>query len=194
MSPSKVGELIPACQYDSGKDIVGGPKPQALRYLEAISTGATRLQSWTEKLFKSDRDRTATEKLFLLSGLHLTELFTEILSAIQEPWEEITTSLELVGNIRRDLRRLLKMAGESEGESGGQTGGEIGKASCKSWSTNNKMVPNLTCYELTVRILIERVEIIREDKPPKDRIGNFPSDSIRGYSICLTCLTDSPIS
>ena len=37
------------------------------------------------------------------------------------------------------------------------------------------MVPNLTCHELTVGIMIERVEIMREDKSSKDRIGNFPS-------------------
>lgn len=85
MSPSKVGELIPAPQYDPEKDIMGGPKPQVLRYLGAISITATRLQSQTEKLFESDRDRTATEKLFLLSGLHLAELFIDILSAIKEP-------------------------------------------------------------------------------------------------------------
>ena len=173
---------------------MGGPKPQVLRYLGAISTAATRLQSLTEKLSESDRDRTATEKLFLLSGLHLAELFTDILSAIQEPLEEIVASLELVENIGRDLRRLLKMAGESEGESGGQTGGEIRKESGRSWRMNNKMVPNLTCHELTVRIMIERVEIMREDKSSKDRIGNFPSDSHCGYSICLACLADNPIS
>lgn len=31
------------------------------------------------------------------------------------------------------------------------------------------MVPNLTCYELAIRIMMERVE--REDKTTKDRIG-----------------------
>lgn len=86
------------------------------------------------------------------------------------------------------------MAGESEEESGGQTGGEIGKESYRSWRMNNKMVPNLTCYELTIRIIIERVEIMRENKPSKDRIGNFPSDLHCGYSICLTYLADNPIS
>lgn len=174
MPPNKVGELIPVTQYDAGKDIVGGPKSQVLRYIRAISTAAKRLQKLTGKLFVSDGYQTATEKLFLLSGLHLAELCTDILFAIQEPWEENVASRELVENLGRDFRRLLKMGGESEEESGGQTGGETGKESCTSWRMNNKMVPSLSCYELTIRILIERVEIIREDKPSKDRIGNFP--------------------
>ena len=150
---------------------MGGLRAQVLRYLGAFSTATRWLQRLTKKLFESDRDQTATEKLFLHSGLHLAELLTDILSAVQEPWEEIVASQELVENTGRELRRQLKMAGECEGESGGQTGGETGKKSCRSWRMKNKMVPILTCYELTIRIVIERVEIMQEDKPSNDRIG-----------------------
>ena len=37
------------------------------------------------------------------------------------------------------------------------------------------MVPNLTCYELAIRIMMERVEIMRENKTTKDRIGKVPT-------------------
>lgn len=48
------------------------------------------------------------------------------------------------------------------------------------------MVHKLTSYELVTKIMIERVEIMKEDKPPKERIGNFLSGSHQSYSICLT--------
>ena len=66
MSSSKGGDLIPAPQYDPGADIVGRPKQQVQRYIRAISAAATRLQNLMDQLFMSTRDRTATEKLFLL--------------------------------------------------------------------------------------------------------------------------------
>lgn len=50
------------------------------------------------------------------------------------------------------------------------------------------MVPNLTCYELAIRIMMERVEIMREDKTTKDRIGKFTPNSHLGCLICLSFL------
>ena len=129
-------------------------------------------------------DLTATEKSFLLGALHHAELFTDILSTVQEPWKDIQDSLVFIEKLGRALRILL--VGESERE--------IGKESCGLWRMKSKMVPNLTCYELAIRIIIERLEILREDKAPKDQIGNFPFDSHRGYSMCLTCLADNFIS
>lgn len=52
----------------------------------------------------------------------------------------------------------------------------------------------LDLYELAIRIIIERLEILREDKAPKERVGNFQFDSHRGYSTGLTCLADNFIS
>lgn len=184
MSSSKVGDLIPAPQYDPGTDIAGGPKQQVQRYVRAISAAATRFQNLMDQLFISTRDRTATEKLFLLGALHHAELFTDILSAFQEPWKDIQDSLLFIEKLGRALRILL--VGGSERE--------FGKESCGPWRMKSKMVPNLTCYELAIRIIIERLEMLREDKAPKGQIGNFPFDPLRGYSICLTCLADNFIS
>lgn len=167
MSPSKGGELIPAPHYDPGADIVGGPRSQVRRYIRAIRARAEWLQSLIEKLFTSTRDRTATEKLFLLSGLHHNRMFIDILSAIQEPRKEIRDALKLVEDIARELQRLLKMVRGP-------------------WRMNIRMVPKLTYYELAIRITIERVEMMREERPSKERIGNFLSSSHRGSSICLT--------
>ncbi|MCJ1345437.1 hypothetical protein MMC31_003644 [Peltigera leucophlebia] len=166
MSPSKVGELIPAPHYDPATDIVGGAKPQVQKYIRAIVTAAERLRRVRKKLFVSARVRTATEKLFLLSGLHCAELFTDILSAIQERGEDIEEGLLLVETLGRGFRGQWKMACESEGESGT----EGGRKGCESWRMNEKMVPKMSCYELAIKIMIERVEIMREDRPPKDRI------------------------
>lgn len=84
---------------------------------------------------------TVTERLFLLGDLHHAEMFTGILSAIGR---DIEDGLVFVENIGRDLQRLLKTIGES--------GEESGRA---PWRMNNKMVSNLTCYELAIRIMIE---------------------------------------
>lgn len=51
---------------------------------------------------------------------------------------------------------------------------------------NIRMVPKLTYYELAIRIIIERVEMMREERPAKERVGNFLSGSHRGSSLCLT--------
>lgn len=189
MSPSKVGELIPAPHYDPATDIVGGAKPQVQKYIRAIVTAAERLHRVRKKLFVSARVRTATEKNFLLSGLHCAELFTDILSAIQERGEDIEEGLLLVETLGRGFRGQLKMACESEGESGM----EGGRKGCESWRMNEKMVPKMSCYELAIKIMIERVEIMREDRPPKDRIGNFLSNLHRGCSICFQFLADNLI-
>lgn len=189
MSPSKVGELIPAPHYDPATDIVGGPMPQVQKYVRAILTAAARLHRVMKILFVSARVRTVTEKLFLLSGLHCAELFTDILSAIQERGEDIEEGLLLVETVGRGFRGQLRMACKSEGESGG----EGGREGCESWRMNKKMVPKLSCYELAIRIMIERVEIMREDRPPKDRIGNFRSNLHRGCSICFQFLADNLI-
>ena len=87
-------------------------------------------------------------------------LFADILSAIQEPGKEVEDGLVFAGNIGRDFQEQLKIAYESEEKSGG----EGGREGCKSWRMNEKMVPMLTCYELAIKIMFERVEIMREDK------------------------------
>lgn len=135
MSPSKVGELIPAPRYNPATGVVGGPIPQVKKYVRAILTAAARLYRVMKKLFVSARVRTATERLFLLSGLHCAELFTDILSAIPERDE----------NIKEGLK--LEMACESDGESGG----EGGREGCESGRMNEKMVPKFTCYELAIK-------------------------------------------
>lgn len=131
-------------------------------------------------LFASARVRTPTEKLFLLGGLHCAELFTDILSAIQERGEDIEEGLLLVETAGRDFRGQLKMAYGSEGEIERE-----GRESCESRRMNGKMVPKLTCYELAIKIMIERVKIMREEKPSKDRIGNFLYNLHHICSICF---------
>lgn len=127
MSPSKVGELIPAPHYDPATNIVGGPMQQVQKYVRAILTAAARLHRVMKKLFVSARVRTGTENLFLLSGLHCAELFTDIFSSIQERVEDIEEGLLLVETVGRGFRGQSKMACESEGESGGEGGREVCK-------------------------------------------------------------------
>lgn len=186
MSPNKVGDLIPAPQYNPAEDIVGGQMLQVQKYVRAILIAAARLHRVMKKLFVSARVRTATERLFLLRGLHCAELFTDILSGIPERGESIGEGLRLVDTVGRGFRRQLNMACEREGGSGGEGGRE-------GWRMNEKMVPKFSCYELAIKIMIERVEIMREDRPPKDRIGNFLPNLHRGCSICFQFLADNPI-
>ncbi len=123
MSPSKVGELVPAPQYNPATDIVGGQMLQVQKYVRAILIAAARLYR-VKKLFVSARVRTATERLFLLSGLHCAELFTDILSGSPERGENIKEGLKLVETVGRGSRRQLNIACEREGGSGGEGGRE----------------------------------------------------------------------
>lgn len=189
MSPSKVGELIPAPRYDPATDIVGGPKPQIQKYVLTIVVAATRLGRVMKRLFVSARAPTAIERIFLLGGLHSVELFNNVLSAIGERGGEAEDGLLLVERLGRDLWKELEMAYESKGESGG----EGGRKGCESRRMIEEMVPQLTCYELAIRIMIERVEIMRENKPSKDRIGNFRPNLHSGCSTCFQYVADDLI-
>lgn len=110
----------------------------------------------------SAQARTATEKLSLLSGLHCAELFTDILSAIQERGEDTEEGLLLVETEKWHVKVKEKME-KVEGK------------------------------ELAIKIMIERVEIMREARPPNDHIGNFLSNIHCGCSICFQFLADNLI-
>lgn len=67
------------------------------------------------------------------------------------------------------------MGRKVEGKVKGKVGEKLGEKVADHGGRAKKMVPNLTCYELAIRIMVERVEIMREDKTTKDRSGKVPT-------------------
>lgn len=55
------------------------------------------------------------------------------------------------------------------------------------------MVPKLNPYELVIKIMIDKVEIMKADKPPNESISQFQSDSHRRHSKCLIYRADNLI-
>lgn len=102
MSQNKVGELIPAPRYEPATEIVAGQRPQVQRYVRTILAAATRLRRMMRKLFVSAEAPTATDKLFLVGGLHSVELFKNVLSAIEERGEDIEEGLLVAEMLGRD--------------------------------------------------------------------------------------------
>lgn len=64
---------------------------------------------------------------------------------------------------------------KEEGKVKGKVGEKLEEKVADQGGRAKKMVPNLTCYELAIRIMMERVEIMRENKTTKDRIGKVPT-------------------
>lgn len=84
MSLNIVRELISILLYKPEKAMLEALKSQVLRYIRAISTVIKWLQKLIKRLFILDKDRTATEKLFLHNDFYLAKLCIDIFSTTQE--------------------------------------------------------------------------------------------------------------
>ena len=79
-------------------------------------------------------------------------MFREIISAVQDPSNEALRILSEVTKFEQKVDEL------SAGDVGDDPGSQEG-------------VPALTPYELSINVVIDRVEMIRESLAPKKRMG-----------------------
>lgn len=152
MASNGTKQLIQALHYEPNKDIINGTFAQVQKYIQSISASTARFQELIGKLLGSMRKLTKTENLLLLSTKYHVRMFKEIVSAMQDPSNKaLQTMLEVI-ELEQKVDELF--AGEVWDDPGSQEG-----------------VPSLTPYELSMNVVIDRVEMIRESLAPKKRLG-----------------------
>lgn len=152
MASNGTKQLIQALHYEPNKDIINGTFAQVQKYIQSISSATARFQELIEKLFGSMRKLTKTENLLLLSTKHHVRMFKEIISAVQDPSYTALQAMSDVIVLEQKVDELF--AGQVGDDPGSQEG-----------------VPSLTPYELSINVVIDRVEMIRESLTPKMRLG-----------------------
>lgn len=152
MASNGTKQLIQALHYDPNRDIINGTFSQVQKYINSISAATDRFKELIEKLLGSMRKLTKTENLLRLSIKHHLRMFKEIISAMQDP--SITALRTLLEVIELEQKVDELFAGEVGDDPGSQEG-----------------VPSLTPYELSINVVIDRVEMIRESLAPKKRLG-----------------------
>lgn len=152
MASNGTKQLIQALHYDPNRDIINGTFSQVQKYIYSISAATDRFRELIEKLLGSMRKLTKTENLLRLSIKHHLRMFKKIISAMQDP--SITALRTLLEVIELEQKVDELFAGEVGDDPGSQEG-----------------VPSLTPYELSINVVIDRVEMIRESLAPKKRLG-----------------------
>lgn len=152
MASNGTEQLIRALRYEPNRDIINGTFLQVRKYILSISAATVRFQELIEKLFGSMRKLTKTENILLLSTKHHLRMFREIISAVQDPSNKALRTLSEVTKFEQKVDEL------SAGDVGDDPGSQEG-------------VPALTPYELSINVVIDRVEMIRESLAPKKRMG-----------------------